>query len=161
MFGQSFFSVSQYVASSFNAAFEAPPAAEDEAPPDEAAPPDEEAPPEAGAAAEDDALPDEGAPAAAEVAAALEDEDPVLEPAVDGVLLLLQDETSSATALMPAMVVAIALLADVRDTRPTSVSWGEKHVRVLTTAAMKAFSTPVCKLPRTSARNDCVTHVVE
>jgi hypothetical protein len=40
------------------------------------------------------------------------------------VLLLLHAVTIRARALIPAMV-AIALLADVRDTRPTSVSWGE------------------------------------
>lgn len=92
---------------------EAPPAA---APPVEALPVD--------------ALPDDGAAedAPAEGDAALEAEDDgdeadELGAAVDEELLP-QDEMSSASALIPAMV-AIALLADVRDTRPTSVSWVE------------------------------------
>jgi hypothetical protein len=72
----------------------------------------------------------------------------VLEAAV--LLLLLHAVTIRASALIPAMV-AIALLADVRDTRPTSVSWGESPVRVLTTRAMKAFSTRLCK-PRSMIR---------
>ena len=133
MFGQFFFRVSQYVASSLSAPLGPPPEAEEEAPPDDdalleaAAPPDDD-----GAIADDDgAIADDDAPSEAEGALEaddVDDDDPL--PAVDGVLLLLQDEMSSANALIPAMV-AIALLADVRDTRPTSVSW-DVAVRALT-----------------------------
>jgi hypothetical protein len=130
------------VSSSPGTAADPLPAAEEDALP--AAPEDDaplagadDAPPLAGA---DDAPPLAGADDAAdEVVAGAEFE---LEAA--GVLLPPHAVMTNANAPIPAMV-AIALLADVRDTRPTSVSWEDNDVRALTTRAMKAFSTTVGK----------------
>jgi hypothetical protein len=141
--GQSFLMVSQYVASSLATAAAPPELPADEAGADPAA--------DAGADAPADAGADAAADAGAEPAAAGADEAAAAVLLGVELLLLLQDAMIRARALIPAMV-AIALLADVRDTRPTSVSGGKVRVRVLTTRAMKAFATQLCK-PRPVIRS--------
>jgi len=69
--------------------------------------------------ADEAALDEAGVTAAAALDAV---ETPLLEPEAAGVLLLPHADRTSVIAPIPAMV-AIALLADVRNTRPTSVSW--------------------------------------
>jgi hypothetical protein len=136
--GQVFLIVSHQVASSFGTVPDAA-GAETGAEPAGA----EAAGEEAATAGEDAATAGEDAATAGALEVPALDVEPLLE--------LLQADMISASAPIPAMV-AIALLADVRDTRPTSVSWGKVDVRVLTTGLMKAFSTPLCK-PRLVIRS--------
>jgi len=143
--GQVFFRKSQYVASSFRAAA-SPPAAEEPAADEPAA--DEPAAdepaadePVAEAESDDPTAPDEDAGAEAEAEAVSDDDAAAFEELgvlVVAVVLLPHAVMTNAIAPIPAMV-AIALLADVRDTRPPPFLW-TLVVRVLTTAVMKAFS---------------------